>query len=64
MGKYRVCVYTIAKNEEKFVSRFMESAMEADCVVVLDTGSTDRTAALLQQAGRHGSHRSDPPLAL
>lgn len=51
MGKYRVCVYTIAKNEEKFVSRFMESAMEADCVVVLDTGSTDRTAALLQQAG-------------
>mgnify|MGYP004653293491 CR=1 FL=1 len=51
MGKYKICVYTIAKNEEKFVSRFMESAAEADCVCVLDTGSTDSTTTLLQQAG-------------
>ncbi len=51
MGKYKICVYTIAKNEEKFVKRFMESACEADCVYVLDTGSTDRTVELLREFG-------------
>ena len=51
MGKYRVCVYAICKNEEKFAARFMESAREADGVYVLDTGSEDRSAEALRALG-------------
>ena len=41
--KYKVCVYAIAKNEEKFVKKWYESMKEADKIYVLDTGSTDKT---------------------
>ena len=51
MGKYRVCVYAICKNEEKFVRRWMESMREADEIYVLDTGSEDDTVKLLQELG-------------
>lgn len=47
----KVAIYTISKNEEKFVNRFMDSAVEADYVVVADTGSSDRTVELLQARG-------------
>ena len=47
--KYKVCVYAIAKNEEKFVKRWYESMKEADKIVVLDTGSTDNTVKLLKE---------------
>ena len=43
MSKYKVSVYAICKNEEKFVSRWVESMKEADEIYVLDTGSTDNT---------------------
>ena len=36
MNKYKVCVYAICKNEEKFVDRFMDSVSAADKVFVLD----------------------------
>ena len=39
----KICIYTIAKNEEDNVHRFMNGASEADVVVILDTGSTDKT---------------------
>ena len=51
MGKYKVCVYAICKNEEQFVDRWMESMSEADQVVVLDTGSDDGTVERLQARG-------------
>lgn len=51
MKKYRICVYAIAKNESKFVKRWMESMKEADAIYVLDTGSTDDTVNLLKQYG-------------
>lgn len=51
MKKYKVCVYAISKNEEKFVKRWYESMKEADKVVVLDTGSTDNTVSLLKECG-------------
>lgn len=38
----KICVYAIAKNEEQFVDRWVDSMSEADVIVVLDTGSTDR----------------------
>jgi len=51
MKKYKVCVYAICKNEEAFVSRFMNSMKEADEIYVLDTGSTDKTVDKLKQEG-------------
>ena len=47
----KICVYAIAKNEEQFAQKWMDSMREADGVYVLDTGSTDRTAELLAQYG-------------
>lgn len=48
----KLCVYCIAKNEEQFVNRFMDSiADEADLVLVADTGSTDRTIELFKKRG-------------
>ena len=39
----KICVYAIAKNESKFITRWYESVKEADYVCVLDTGSSDDT---------------------
>ncbi|WP_297232231.1 tetratricopeptide repeat-containing glycosyltransferase [uncultured Flavonifractor sp.] len=47
----KICVYAIAKNEEKFVDRWIHSMREADCICVLDTGSTDATVELLADRG-------------
>ena len=51
MGKYKICVYAIAKNESKFVQRWVNSMKEADAIYVLDTGSTDNTAKKLEELG-------------
>ncbi|MEG3069920.1 MAG: hypothetical protein RQM92_02880 [Candidatus Syntrophopropionicum ammoniitolerans] len=51
MGKYKICVYAISKNEEKFVHRWMDAVSEADTVIVLDTGSSDRTVEKLRERG-------------
>ena len=50
---YKVCVYAICKNEEKFIDRWMDAVQEADMVVVLDTGSTDSSVAKLRARGAH-----------
>jgi glycosyltransferase involved in cell wall biosynthesis len=47
----KICVYAIAKNEEKFVERFCKSAQGADMVLIADTGSTDRTVTLAKDSG-------------
>lgn len=49
--KNKICVYAIAKNEEKNVERWYNSMKEADLIVVLDTGSTDNTVQLLRSFG-------------
>ncbi len=51
MKNYKVCVYAISKNEEKFAEKWAKSMSEADKVVVLDTGSTDRTVDILRENG-------------
>ena len=51
MNKYKVCVYAICKNEEKFISRWVESMREADKIFVLDTGSEDNSVSLLKSLG-------------
>lgn len=37
----RICVYTILKNEMKFIDRFLASVKDACGIYLLDTGSTD-----------------------
>lgn len=51
MNNYKICVYAICKNEEKFVKRWVESMKEADEIYVLDTGSNDNTVTLLKELG-------------
>ena len=51
MNKYKICVYAICKNEEKFVERWVKSMSEADEIYVLDTGSTDNTVSKLKKLG-------------
>ena len=48
MRKPKICVYSICKNETKFINRWMKSAEPADYRVVLDTGSTDQSFEMLQ----------------
>jgi len=50
-SNYKICVYAIAKNEEKFAAEWYDSMSEADYIVVLDTGSTDRTVEILKEKG-------------
>ena len=51
MNKYKVCVYAICKNEEKFVERWVKSMQEADSIYVIDTGSDDNTVSKLKELG-------------
>ena len=53
MNKYKIVVYAISKNEEKFVDRWHSSMKEADEIYVLDTGSTDKTVEKLKNLGVH-----------
>lgn len=47
----KIYVYAIAKNEEQFVQRWMNSIKDADGVYVLDTGSSDKTVEKLKENG-------------
>ena len=49
----KIYVYAIAKNEEQFVTRWVNSMKEADGIYVLDTGSTDHTVEKLKEEGVH-----------
>lgn len=53
----RLTVCVIAKNEERFLAQCIASVRGlADQVVVVDTGSTDRTAAIAREAGAEVHH--------
>ena len=45
----KLAIYTIAKNEKKFVDKWIENVLPADYICVLDTGSTDGTWEILQE---------------
>ena len=50
MNKLKVCVYTICKNESKFIERWLNSIKDADYICVLDTGSADDTVDKLKKS--------------
>lgn len=47
----KIAVYAIAKNEEQFVERCLNSVRQADLVVIGDTGSEDRTVEIAKENG-------------
>lgn len=48
----RISAVTITKNEEKNIGRWLHSAkIYADEIIVVDTGSTDNTVTIAQEAG-------------
>lgn len=47
----KIAVYSIAKNEAKYVNRWYDSVKDADGLFVLDTGSQDNTVDLLEERG-------------
>lgn len=44
----KICVYSICKNEMKYLENWLKSVDEADYIVLLDTGSTDGTWEAIQ----------------
>lgn len=50
-GGPRVAVYAIARDEERHVARWAASAVAADTVVLVDTGSTDGTVDRARSLG-------------
>lgn len=61
MNKFKVVVYAICKNEEKFVNRWINSMKEADEIYVLDTGSEDNSVKLLKENNVHVSVKKINP---
>lgn len=47
----KIAVYTITKNESKFIERWAKSAEGADYKLIVDTGSTDDTLEVAKKVG-------------
>lgn len=47
----KIAVYTIVKNEEKFIQRWAASCKEADYRLIVDTGSTDASIEIAKSEG-------------
>lgn len=51
VNKMNITLYAICKNEEKNVEKFIQNSKKFSHTIVVDTGSTDNTVALLREAG-------------
>ena len=47
----KISAVLIVKNEQKVIKRCLKSVKDCDEIVVLDTGSTDRTVAIAEEMG-------------
>jgi glycosyltransferase involved in cell wall biosynthesis len=57
----KIAIYSIAKNEEKFVERWFNSCADADYILLVDTGSTDNTVSIAESLGIYVRHISVQP---
>lgn len=57
----KIAVYTIALNEVGFVEKWIDSAKEADYLLIADTGSTDGTIELADKMYAHTASISIKP---
>jgi glycosyltransferase involved in cell wall biosynthesis len=57
----KVAVYTIALNEEHFVERWYYANKDADYLLIVDTGSTDKTVHKAKKFGIHVEQISIKP---
>jgi glycosyltransferase involved in cell wall biosynthesis len=57
----RVSVTVITKNEEMAITRCLQSVLWADEIVVLDSGSTDRTVEIAREMGAKVTVKQDWP---
>ena len=64
MKKYKICVYAICKNEEKFIERLVKSMSEADEIYVLDTGSTDNSVKKLKKIAEYCKETGIPTVTI
>ena len=61
MGNVRISVTIITKNEEGSIGRCVQSVSWADEVIVLDSGSTDRTVEIAREMGANVVVKEDWP---
>ena len=47
----KIAIYTICKNEEKYIEKWYESSRDADYHILADTGSTDETIKVARSLG-------------
>lgn len=57
MGTNKLSVVIITKNEEKCIGDAIKSALFADEVLILDSGSTDQTCKIAQELGTKVMHQ-------
>ncbi len=60
-NRIKICTYSISRDEEKHVARWLKATQDSDVRVVMDTGSTDKTVELLEAAGVIVGHISVAP---
>lgn len=54
-NRLSIAVYAIYKNEQNHIKRFLDSVQSADEIVLCDTGSNDKTNAIIQQYKKSNS---------
>lgn len=63
MNKNSISLAVITENEEKNIQRMLESAAFVNEIIVIDSGSTDKTADICKKAGAKVYHREWPGFA-
>jgi len=58
MESNKISVFLVVKNEEKNIRRVLESVREFDEIVVVDSGSTDRTLEIAREYTEHVVHHA------
>lgn len=63
MSKIPVSVFIVAQDEERHIGRVLDSCQEFDEIIVVDSGSTDKTKSIAQSKGAKVVHHDWPGYA-